>query len=181
MAGIGLAYGLLWAQKRWSMLIAYFIPAAFIALMAFQIGSAVSYYPYYYTYKNPFVSRGGIHGYGEGLNKAADYLAQKPNAKELRVIAYAARGCFSYFYPGKADHMKIGLQDGSPYVEEIQDADYLVVYTIIQKGKPDGAELMRVLQDVTPEHIVYIDNLEYARIYKIVELPKDILNSLIQK
>jgi hypothetical protein len=182
LAGIGLAYILLWIQKRWQTLSrVHFIPLIFSALLAFQLFSAVSHYPYYYTYKNPFVNFGGIHGYGEGLDQAAEYLAQKPGAKDAYVIAYAGRGCFSYFYPGRTDHMKVGAKDNLPFVEAIQDADYLVVYNIRQKDRTDGAALIRFLEKVTPEHIVAMDGFEYARIYRIVDLPEDIYATLIPR
>jgi hypothetical protein len=183
LSGIGWGYALLWAQKRWNVLSrAYFLPLTLAALIAFQLGSALPYYPYYFTYKNPFVNQGGIHGYGEGLDLAAEYLAQKPNAKEMRVIAYAARGCFSYFFPGESDLLKIVLsKNGLPYVEGMKDADYLVLYPISQKYKPDGIELMRVLQNAPPEHTIFIDGMEYVRIYKIADLPEDVHNILQKK
>jgi hypothetical protein len=146
------------------------------------LGSALLYYPYYFTYKNSILNQGGIQGYGEGLDQAAEYLAQKPNAKEIRVIAYAARGCFSYFFPGKSDLLKIGFSTGGlPYVEELQDADYLVLYLIRQKNKPDDFELIRVLQDVIPEHTIFINDIEYARIYRIADIPENIYNILLKK
>jgi hypothetical protein len=180
VAGIGWGYALLWAQKRWDVLNrAYFLLLTFIMLIAFQLGSSLLYYPYYFTYKNPFVNRGGIHGYGEGLDQAAEYLAQKPDAKEMRVIAHAARGCFSYFFPGESDLLKIGFyENGLPYVEGIQNADYLVLYPIRQNSRKDDIGLISVLQDATPEHTIIIDGMEYARIYKVTDLPEDIYNIL---
>jgi hypothetical protein len=180
IAGIGLAYAALWAQEKWTGFSrAYFIPLIFTALVIFQLGSGLLHYPYYYTYKNPFVKQGGVHGYGEGLDQAADYLAQKPGAKDMYVIAYAGRGCFSYFYPGRTDHMKLGLKDGIPYIEQIQDADYLVVYSIRQRGRLNDAELIRFLQEVAPEKIISFDGFEYARVYKITDLPQEIFTALI--
>ena len=97
----------------------------------------------------------------------------------MRVIAYAARGCFSYFFPGESDLLKIGFsQNGLPYVEGIENANYLVLYTIRQQYKPDSIELMHVLQNVIPEHTIFINDLEYIRIYKIADLPEDIYNIL---
>ena len=151
-------------------------------LIAFQLGSSLLYYPYYFTYKNPFVKHGGIHGYGEGLDQAAEYLAQKTNPKGLRVVAYAARGCFSYFFPGESDLLKIGLHEGGlPYVEGLETFDYLVLYPIRQNDKEDGSGLMRVLQEVSPEHTIVIDEIEYVRIYRIADLPKEIYNVLLVK
>jgi 4-amino-4-deoxy-L-arabinose transferase-like glycosyltransferase len=182
-AGIGWGYALLWAQKRWDVLNhAFALPLILTVLVAFQLGSSLVYYPYYFTYKNPLVKQGGVHGYGEGLDQAAGYLAQKPNAKELRVIAYAARGCFSYFFPGESNLLKIGLhEDGPPSVEGLETSDYLVLYPVRQNDKEDGSELMSVLQDIPPEKTIFIDEIEYARIYKIADLPKEIYNMLLMK
>jgi 4-amino-4-deoxy-L-arabinose transferase-like glycosyltransferase len=183
VSGIGWGSALLWAQKRWAGFNrTWVLPLAFIILAAFQLGSSLEYYPYYFTYKNPLVKQGGIHGYGEGLDQAAEYLAQKPNAKNMRVIAYAARGCFSYFFPGQTDLLKISFyEDGLPYVEEIQNADYLVLYPITQNYKKDGVELMQVLQGVPPEHTIVMDGIEYARIYQVASLPKDVYDLLEKK
>jgi hypothetical protein len=180
VSAIGWGYALLWAQKRWDVLNrAYIPPLIFTLLMAFQLGSSLLYYPYYYTYKNPLVKEGGIHGYGEGLDQAAEYLAQKPHAKDMRVIAYAARGCFSYFFPGQSDILKFGFsEDDKPYIEQIRNSDYLVFYTIRQKTKPDDIKLMRFLQDVPPERVIFIDGIEYVRIYKIADLPENIYDAL---
>jgi len=182
-AGIGWGYALFWAQKHWTVLSrVYVLPLTLTVLIAFQLGSSLLYYPYYLTYKNPFVKHGGIRGYGEGLDQAAEYLAQKPNAKGMRVIAYAARGCFSYFFPGDSDFLKIGFyEDGLPYIEEIQNADYLVLYPIVQNNRKGDMELMRFLQDVPPEQTIFIDGIEYARIYKVAALPKDIYNVLLKE
>jgi hypothetical protein len=182
IAGIGWAYLFLWMQKKWAGTSrAFFIPVMLVAVTAVQLGSSLLYYPYYYTYENPFFENGGVRGYGEGLDLAANYLAQKPGARDSYVIAYAGRGCFSYFYPGRTDHMKIGVRDGLPYVEALQDADYLVVYMIVQRGKDDGAELIRFLENISPEEIIRVDGVEYARIYKIADLPGDIYDILIRK
>jgi hypothetical protein len=180
MAGIGLGYFFLWLQtKRDALNRAFFLPLIFSALLIFQLGSSLLRHPYYFTYQNPFVAWGGTHGYGEGLDLAADYLAQKPNAKDSYVIVYAGRGCFSYFYPGRTEHMKIGIKDDLPFIEDVQNADYFVVYDIYQKAKPDGQVLIGFLKDVPPEHIVTLDDREYARIYKVSDLPENIYKTLL--
>ena len=183
VAGIGWGYALIWIQKRWTALTSsYFLPLTFTILIAFQLFSALLYYPYYFTYKNPLINSGGIHGYGEGLDQAAEYLAQKPNAKGMRIIADVARGCFSYFFPGQSDLLKIGFSaDGLPRIEGIKDADYLVLYTIREQYRPDDVKLLNLMQNVKPEHTVFIDGLEYARIYKITDMPKNIYSTLMKE
>lgn len=182
LAGIGWAYIILWAQKKWDGLSrAFFLPLAFSALLAFQLGSALAQRPYYYTYKNPFATWGGIHGYGEGLDLAAEYLSQKPDAQNSYAIVYAGRGCFSYGYPGRTEHMKVGVKDGLPFIEDVQNADYFVTYDIYQQHKPDGLTLIHFLKAAAPERVIVLDGIEYARIYKVADLPPDVLSALTQK
>ncbi len=72
----------------------------------------MSFYPYYYSYRNPILYAAGMYSqfpqkpYGEGLELAAQYLAGLPNAKDSVVLSYYARGCFSYFYPGETTRFK---------------------------------------------------------------------------
>ncbi len=181
-AGIGLATLLIWlTEKRLEKRRALFLPLSFAALLILHSGEALARHPYYYTYKNPLTRAGGIHGYGEGLDLAAEYLAAKPGARDTDVIVYAGRGCFSYFYPGRTEHMKVGEKDETPFIEDLQKADYFVVYNIYQRAKPEGRDLIRFLQDTPPEHIVTLDGLEYARIYKVSDLPAEIYAALTRK
>ncbi len=178
-AALGWGFALLHLSNGWRMLRRRAVLfSAFGLLLAFQLGSAWAHFPYFYTYGNPLTSTGGVHGYGEGLDLAAQYLAQKPNAADMYVIAYAGRGCFSYFFPGRTEHMRAALNEGQPFVEDIANADYLVVYNIRQSGRPEGAALIHALQNVTPEKIITYDGFEYARIYLISEIPKDVFDVL---
>lgn len=184
VAGLGWMYALsLWHnQSQLSGRINLFVPLM-TALLILQTVSSLSFFPYYYTYKNPLLTQGGVHGYGEGLDQAAKYLSQKPNPEELKVLSYAARGCFSYFFPGEVELLKIGFDpsDNLPFVEDIEKADYLVLYPVVQNNKPDGHSLLQLLQNVSPEHLVFVDGVETARIYKIASIPPDIYSILNKK
>ena len=54
-------------------------------LIILQLASAMAFYPYYYTYYNPLFAmitgQPPASNYGEGIEQAAAYLAQKPNAE----------------------------------------------------------------------------------------------------
>ena len=65
--------------------------------------------------------------------------------------------------------------------EGIKDADYLVLYTIREQYRPDDVKLLNLMQNVKPEHTVFIDGLEYARIYKITDMPKNIYSTLMKE
>ena len=123
-----------------------------------QLAGSLPFHPYYITYNNPILASAwnvppGL-GYGEGLERAAEYLAQKPDAGNLSVYAYNGIGPFSYFFPGQTDILKkayfwlLGLGD---VVNGIQNSDYLVVYTIVQKQLPECEKFLKALETVRPE------------------------------
>ena len=74
--------------------------------IAIQTIVALQTYPYYLSYFNPLM--GGSQrapqvlmiGWGEGLDRAARYLNDKPDADQLYVMSWYFPGCFSYFFKG---------------------------------------------------------------------------------
>jgi hypothetical protein len=107
IAGIGWGSALLWAQSRWKGLgHLYASVAVLVVLTLAQIGLGLPYAPYYFTYRNPFAKEAATYGYGEGFSEAADYLAQKPNAQEIRAYVYMGVGTFSYYFPGETIELK---------------------------------------------------------------------------
>ena len=140
---------------------------------------AFSHYPYYFTYYNPLV--GGSRtapgvlmvGWGEGLDAAAKWLNQQPDAAELRVFSGYAKGPLSYFLqPGPT-----ALSDAPPY--QLVDADYVVLYVNQwQRGLP-SPELVGSYLSREPVHIVRSGGLELARIYDVRnEAPPNFLQIL---
>ncbi len=153
----------------------------FAVLFALQLASALPYYPYYYTYENPLIQAVSgkpiVYGYGEGLEQAAAYLAAKPDAGAMKVYAYDGLGPFSYFFPGTTDvFKKVYLTEpGLPSViQGMQHADYLVVYSAVQDALPESAAFLNAMQSVAPEKTIYIGGLDYARIYRIADIPASV-------
>ena len=71
----------------------------------------MQHYPYYLTYFNP-LSGGNrsapqvlLVGWGEGLEKAADWLNQQPDPDTQHVISWYACGPLSFFLDGEAQQM----------------------------------------------------------------------------
>ncbi|MHB8776940.1 MAG: ArnT family glycosyltransferase [Anaerolineales bacterium] len=182
IAGIGWGYLWVWVQKQWMVLDrAYVNVFAFILLVGFQIGSTIPYYPYYFTYRNPITNTGGTRGYGEGLAQAAEYLAQKPNSKEIRAYVYNGMGTFSFFFPGETIVLKkiYLVNDDMPAVaSETRNADYLVLYPIAQKNLPESEKLLDAFQGVVPEKTIFINDLEYIRIYKTTDIPESVYEEM---
>lgn len=182
IAGIGWGYGLLWAQNRWMRLFqAYASVVVLVVLTVTQIGFGLPYAPYYFTYKSPFASQPATVGYGEGLAEAADYLAQKPNAEQLRAYAHNGMGTFSFFFPGETLVLKRVYLVEDDFVtirNEIQKSDYLVIYTVVRKSQPETEKILSVLQGVEPEKTTFINGIEYIYIYRVAEIPEAVYEKL---
>ncbi|MCQ3937549.1 MAG: hypothetical protein DPW18_10955 [Chloroflexi bacterium] len=185
MAGIGWGTLLLRAQARWRGLSnVYAALAVMVVLVLAQIGFGLPYAPYYFTYKNPFASQAATYGYGEGYSEAADYLAQKPNAKELRAYVYNGMGTFSYYFPGETLVFKrVYLFDESfqQIADEIRSSDYLVLYPIVRGKQPETEKVLDVLKDVTPEKVIFINGLEYVYIYHVPDIPESVYEALVNR
>lgn len=126
-------------------------------------------YPYYLGYYNPLM--GGstkAHevmaiGWGEGLDQAARYLNEKPDARELQVATWYLPS-FSYFFLGKSRDIPSHVSD--ELLLDLLDSDYAVVY-IHQWQRQIPEPLLDLLARKMPEHSIWINGLEYVRIYKL--------------
>lgn len=142
---------------------------AYLLLVAGVVGIqatiALLHHPYYFTYYNPLLGGGrtaeqliGI-GRGEGLELAADYLNQKPNADQLQVTAWYEQIFAPYFQGETAPFFSIGEAMGS---------DYLVFYrNQLQRQLPDPDLLAYFQRHYTPEHIVHLKGIDYALIFPV--------------
>lgn len=59
-------------------------------------------------------------------------------------------------------------------VEHLEDADYLVIYYYHQLQRNVPEKLLRDLAGVDPEHTIWINGVQYVRIYQVDELPKSV-------
>jgi hypothetical protein len=177
MAGIGWAYVWTWIQDRWSVLThSYSSILFFCILIGAQISFGLPYAPYYFTYKSP-----ATLGYGEGMAEAADYLAQKPNAQEIRAYVYNGMGTFSFFFPGKTIVFKrvyLVNNDFAAITNDMRNSDYLVLYPIVREKQPETEKILGALQGIAPEKTIVINGLEYIYIYKITDIPETVFSEL---
>ena len=182
MAGIGWGYAWAAAQGRWSGLKRSSTSILFfVILIAAQISFGLPYAPYYFTYKNPFARQAATFGYGEGLAEAADYLAQKPDARELRAYVYNGMGTLSFFFPGETLVFKrvyLLDEDFVTITADMRSSDYLVLYPITRTMHPETEKMFSALRNIPPEKVIYINGLEYAGIYKITDIPESVYDTL---
>jgi len=187
LAGLGWYYFLEMLAERFLFLRKYGQYALLALVLLSQIWSAISTFPYYFTYRNPILYSMGWYNefphfpYGEGLELAAQYLAKLPDAKDTTVFSYYSRGCFSYYYPGKAISFRPYYADGQhaeDLLRNLNASDYLVVYYANQGQLPHYQSFLKVLSTVQPFHIISMNGYEYVHIYKVNELPPEIFEAL---
>lgn len=187
LAGFGWFHVIEWLIRRFAALRKYQIQYVSLSIvMIAQVWSAVLYYPYFYTYRNPILYSAGWHpqfpqfAYGEGLELAAQYLAKLPDAKDSTAVAYYARGCFSYFYPGETTRFKpyyVEADHKQDLVDSIRSADYLVLYYSVQGAADKYQPLLDVLTVVEPIQEIWLDDYKYVIIYQVDTLPAEVFEA----
>lgn len=131
-----------------------------------QLVTVTWLHPYVLAYRNPLFTSIAAHrtmGWGEGLDLAAVYLNQKPNAENLLVAAYY-EGSFAYHFKGKFTSAERLAKETA----ETIGADYVVLYRTMEGRAPERWET-KVLQEYRskqPEHTITLNNEEYVWIYK---------------
>lgn len=136
----------------------------FPLILLFQGVLVLANYPYYLTYYNPLL--GGIRGaerlvtigWGEGMDRAAAYLNQKPNAEQLRVASWY-QSTFAPFFKGEA--ISYSDQKGKAMAGE-----YVVFYiNQVQRRFPDEEIFHYFETRYQPEKIIPLKGVDYAVIY----------------
>ena len=161
-----------WPQKSWTRRTSL---AAWILAGATLLHGLLTFvhYPYYFTYYNPLLGDGRTApkvlfvGWGEGLDQAAAWLNQQPDAEDLRVAAWYHDGPFSYFFDGAA----VGVSSDSPLFW--LDTDYAVLYVNQWQRQIPSPEAIDYFFAREPVHVVRSGGVELARIYDMrdVTLP----------
>jgi len=132
-------------------------------------------FPYFFTYYNPLFggSKAAVEvkyvGVGEGLDKAVESLNQLPEAGNLRVLSWYGKGPFSFFFEGQTETIFTGTVWSEEFVDKLRSTDYLVVYTN-QWYRDIPPELFDRLESVEPVERIWIESIEYARIYKVSDI-----------
>ncbi len=176
VAGVGLVglVGWIAASPRFAVSRRYIAPTLLVVPFLLQAAGTLATFPYYLSYYNPLL--GGSHqapqtmmiGWGEGLNLAAEYLNAKPDAQNLRVATWYPR-CFSCFFSGVTRRIAIRTELNDDEMKTVLGSDYVVIY-IHQWQRRTPANLLALLEPLKPEHSVWINGLEYARIYALRDL-----------
>jgi hypothetical protein len=157
--------------SRWRY-VALFLLGAMVAVQA--VGTMRTF-PYYLSYYNPLL--GGSKrapevmqiGWGEGLDQAARYLDGRPGARDLQATVWYGQS-FGHFFSGETRSLPFRSELGPAQVQEALNTDYMVAY-LHQWQRQMPRQLVEALDQRTPVKSVWIDGLEYARIYKLMAPP----------
>jgi hypothetical protein len=187
LAGLGWYYSVQWIASRFSAQQLRLQYIGLVMVLLLQVWSAASYYPYYFTYRNPIMYSSGSYRdypnfpYGEGLEIAAQYLAELPGAANTTVLSYYSRGCFSYYYPGRSVSFRPYYVDGDHAIDllrNLEEADYLIVYYANQSQLNKYDAYLDILSKVEPVHVIWMNGYEYVRIYRIDTFSPETIQAL---
>ncbi|RME43561.1 MAG: phospholipid carrier-dependent glycosyltransferase, partial [Caldilineae bacterium] len=139
----------------------YSVVAALLILV--QAAIALPWHPYYLAYFNPLM--GGLPravqttlvGWGEGLEQAAAYLNQKPDAESLYVAVTPSQTFLPYFR-GRGENF---------YTNDVAlRADYVIIYRAQQQRLAPSPEIVREYMRRQPEKVITIKGVPYAWIFR---------------
>jgi hypothetical protein len=173
-AGIGWVSGLSWlgVQLASRASARFILPLGMGIIVAGQALGVVQTYPYYLSYYNPLMGGSGrapevmMIGWGEGIDQAARYLNAKPGAADMQVMSWYPDGVFSYIFNGRT----IGVESEWELTEPVMlDSDYVVTYIHQWQRHLPFPEMLKLLSRGTPEKVIYLDGIEYVRIYNMHE------------
>jgi hypothetical protein len=178
VAGLGIGLFLLkirdWLPGRYRSMIQTITLAMVLAI---QIISAFVFYPYYFNYSNPVLeqfqegTQTPVIGYGEVLELSAAYLAKKPAAEDLTVMSWYGIGPFSFFFPGQTENLYPSAAWTPDLIERLERSDYLIIYQHHQQQRNMPAKLLQDITGVESEYTIWLNGVEYIRIYRVSDLP----------
>ncbi len=174
VAALGWAYALRWLAQTFTWARSSLAQTALLVMLLVLQASGLFYTtPYYYTYLNPIMlatTKAPQFFYGEKMEEAAAYLAEKPDAENQTALVYFGRS-FSYYYPGKTLLFKpVLFDDKTQLIENLQQSDYLVVYAGLDERLP-------LLKELTPEHVLDLNGRRYIEIYRVSDIPSSFFMS----
>lgn len=133
-----------------------------VAGLLWQGATVLQLHPHTLAYVNPIFSRfiGERRlGWGEGLDLAAQYLSEKPNADQLNVAAYFPTQ-FGYVFKGHTT---------AAHNWEEASIDYVVLYrAMFQRGEAAWeTDVLNQFQNKRPEKIISLSGVPMVWIYAL--------------
>jgi 4-amino-4-deoxy-L-arabinose transferase-like glycosyltransferase len=175
LAGVGWISAFSWVRASSTGLTRKIAPLLVAALLlGGQLLLLRQHFPYYLTYYNPLL--GGSRkaqevlmiGWGEGLNQAAVYLRSKADIRHKTILSWypLSFNWYSLTFRYTAEPIPVSANPAAKQNFDFRKADYLVVYANQWQRRIPG-ELFDFLASQEPEKIIWIDGIEYVRIYHL--------------
>lgn len=132
-----------------------------ILVIFLQTAPVLSLHPNYRAYHHPAIPANWIvnnisQGGGIGLDFAAEYLNDKPNAERLTVYTTPLGGFIEHYFNGQTRAIDTQITHLA--------FDYVIVY--IRDKQIGGLPPKELFQRLTLEHVVRINEVDYAWIYR---------------
>jgi hypothetical protein len=151
------------------------VAGAIVGILGIQFGCALQAYPYFISYYNPIAEalEPGIQnptliatGYGVGLEQAAAYLDQKPDAAQMSVMSANGYGSFSYYFRGRTVPMNYLVLTDPALLSVLRESDYAVVDYYNQRRNGTAGSL----EGVMPEKTIEVNGIDFLHIYRARDL-----------
>ena len=175
LAGLGLVIVVRWARDKLdNTQIKNLVILLAGLLIVLQTFSASVTFPYFFSYYNPLMGGGKkapevmMVGWGEGLDQAARKLNSNWGSKDLKVISYYPDGCFSYFFEGETIH---AASEWDETKARLASVDYVVLYLHQWQRQLPFSEMLDFFSALTPVEVITINDIEYAEIFDMREVP----------
>lgn len=162
--------------------------ASLIVILFLQLAAAVSVFPYYLSFYNPIMGGGGkapdvmMIGWGEGLDQAARYLNDIQSGGFSMVTSGYGIGPLSFYYNRQLLYqpnvLNMENEWGPQNAEKLGQSEYVVLY-VNQWQRAYVQPLLDALDIIEPLHIVTINGIEYARLYRVADLPQQVYQELM--
>ncbi|RUR72132.1 ArnT family glycosyltransferase [Chlorogloeopsis fritschii PCC 9212] len=142
-------------------------PLTAVVLLLLQLIFLLPHYPHYLTYYNPLL--GGVKvaqnifmiGQGEGLEKAAQWLNQSPNVKEIKVASWYSR-YFSTYFHGQTLPIDKRIPSG---IQPWTQANRVVFYkNQLQRQLPEP-KMLAYFAMQQPLYSVWFHDVDYVWVY----------------
>ena len=174
VAAWGWVEGIRWLRRRERTVRMFAAPAAAIVL-AVQIAVAGAAYPYYLSSYNLLF--GGARqapemmmvGWGEGLDQIGTSLASVKGSKNLRTRTGAWPDALAFFVPGSV--VEDEYTPDAKGALRWADTDFYVLYITPKQRQWLPSELLDYFAGLTPQTVVTLQGLEYARLYDLRAAP----------
>ena len=178
MAGLGFGALIKWLLETqiYSRIKKLLLVGIIGGIVIIQLGLVMPTFPYYFTYYNPLLGGGEkagetiFVGTGEGLDQVGTYLNEKEHPEALSVLSWYGIGCLSYYFDGEVNIINHDNHWSDTERALLSESDYLVTYTN-EWFRNNPEELLSTLEEVKPEYSVWINHIEYARVYDVATLP----------